>query len=55
MKNRTACSIGLGYDGMPLANAFVIENKSVKWEEGRRWDGEDKMREAKGTKQKANE
>jgi len=27
MKNRTACSIGLGYAGMPLANAFVIENK----------------------------
>jgi UDP-N-acetyl-D-mannosaminuronate dehydrogenase len=31
MKNKTVCIIGLGYVGLPLANAFMIENKSVKW------------------------
>lgn len=29
------CILGSGYVGLPLAEAFVIENKSVKWEDGR--------------------
>jgi len=27
MKQKTVCIVGLGYVGLPLANAFVIENK----------------------------
>jgi len=30
MKNKTVCTIGLGYVGLPLANVFVIEKKSVE-------------------------
>jgi UDP-N-acetyl-D-mannosaminuronate dehydrogenase len=30
MKNKTVCIVGLGYVGLPLANVFVIENKSVE-------------------------
>jgi UDP-N-acetyl-D-mannosaminuronate dehydrogenase len=29
MKNKTVCTVGLGYVGLPLAKAFVIENKSM--------------------------
>ena len=29
MKNKKVCVVGLGYVGLPLANVFVIENKSV--------------------------
>jgi len=32
---KTVCVVGLGYVGMPLANALVIENKSLKWEDGK--------------------
>ena len=35
MKDKTVCIVGLGYVGLPLANAFVTENKSVKMEDGR--------------------
>jgi UDP-N-acetyl-D-mannosaminuronate dehydrogenase len=31
MKDKTVCIVGLGYVGLPLAEAFVMENKSVKW------------------------
>nr|QNO53685.1 hypothetical protein DJFKIEJF_00049 [Methanosarcinales archaeon ANME-1 ERB6] len=37
MKNKTVCVVGLGYVGMPLANAFAIENKSVKWVDEWMW------------------
>jgi hypothetical protein len=29
--NVNVCIIGLGYMGLPLPKAFLIENKSVKW------------------------
>ncbi len=30
MKNKTVCIIGLGYAGLPLVKAFMIENKSAE-------------------------
>jgi hypothetical protein len=31
LKEKTVCILGSGYADLPLANAFAIENKSVKW------------------------
>ena len=30
MKNKKVCVVGLGYVGLPLPKAFMVENKSVK-------------------------